>query len=55
MKKSIALSKSKTEEDNDMYWECCKVNDYYKKREIKSVQIISIWLNGISSLRRNHG
>jgi protein-tyrosine phosphatase len=33
----------KTEEDNDMSWECCKVVDYCKEKEMITAQITSVW------------
>jgi hypothetical protein len=44
-----------TEEDNDMSWECHLVVDYTKKKEIITYQIISVWWNGMMSIRLSHG
>jgi hypothetical protein len=44
-----------TEKDNDMSWECHKVVDYYKEKEMSTAQIISVWWNGMISIRTNHG
>jgi hypothetical protein len=45
----------KTEEDNDMSWECHKVVDYFKEKEDVTVQITSVWWNGMMSIRLSHG
>jgi hypothetical protein len=44
-----------TEEDNDMSWECHKVVDYRKEKKMSTAQIISVWWNGMISIRQNHG
>jgi hypothetical protein len=44
-----------TEEDNDMSWECHKVVDYCKEKEMSTAQITSVWWNGMMSIRLNHG
>jgi hypothetical protein len=45
----------KTEEDNDMSWEFHKVVDYWKEKEMIIAQIISVWWNGMISIRQNYG
>jgi hypothetical protein len=45
----------KTEEDNDMSWECHIVVDYCKEKEMSKAQIINVWWNGMMSIRQNHG
>jgi hypothetical protein len=45
----------KTIEDNDMSWECHKAVDYCKEKEISTAQIISVWWDGMISIRLSHG
>jgi hypothetical protein len=45
----------KTKEDKDISWEFCKVVDYCKEKEMITAQIISVWWNGMISIRLNHG
>jgi hypothetical protein len=44
-----------TEEDKDMSWECYKVFDCCKEKEMLTAQIISVWRKGMISTRLNHG
>jgi hypothetical protein len=45
----------KTEEDNDMSWECHKVADYCKEKEMSTAQVTSVWWNGMMPIRLSHG
>jgi hypothetical protein len=45
----------KTEEKNDMSWECHEVVDYCKEKVMSTAQIISVWWNGMMSIRLSHG
>jgi hypothetical protein len=40
----------KTEEDKNMYWECYKVVDYCKEKEMIKAQIRNVWWNGMISI-----
>jgi hypothetical protein len=44
-----------TEEDKDMSWECCKIVDYCKAKEMSTAQITSVCWNGTMSIRLSHG
>jgi hypothetical protein len=45
----------KTKEDKEMSWECYKVVDYCKEKEMITAQIISVWWNGMISISLYHG
>jgi hypothetical protein len=44
-----------TEEDDDVSWEFHKVVDYCKEKEMSTAQIISVWWNGMISIRLSQG
>jgi hypothetical protein len=44
-----------TEGDKDMSWECHKVVDYCKEKEMSTTQNTSVWWNGMMSISLSHG